>query len=264
MQEWGWAPDVHGESSVVRILVEPDLIAAAPDGSLWFYWATPGSSWNSTQISGPRVITSAPSIFVRPTVSGAEADIVAQGPSGTLLYFYGTPGTAESVAAIQAQPSQNLGLAEQYQQETNWCWAATAVSIALYYDPASTWTQCSLANKALNQTTCCSNGASSACNQPWYLDRVLAITGHLHSTSNGKSSFQGIINEISAGRPIGIRIAWNGTGAHFPAVDGFDNRGSAPTIDLQDPIFGPSTQDFNSFPGSYQGGATWTECYFTS
>jgi Tectonin domain/Papain-like cysteine protease AvrRpt2 len=156
-----------------------------------------------------------------------------------------------------------LHLAEQYQVESEWCWSATTVSITHYYDPASTWTQCSLVNKAFNQTTCCQDGSSDACNQPWYPDQALTITGHLASTANGKPSFQTIMSEINEGHPVSIGIYWTGGGGHNPAVDGYADDPEMPTIDLQDPIYGPTTQDFNSFPSSYQGGATWGESYFT-
>ena len=156
-----------------------------------------------------------------------------------------------------------LGLAEQFQQQSEWCWSATSVSISLFYDPASAWTQCSLVNNALNQTTCCQDGSSSQCNQPWYLDQALTITGNLASTSGGKPTLQTVINEIAAGRPVGVRLGWNGGGGHFPLVDGYQNDPETPTIEVKDPIYGTSTQDFNSFPSSYQGGAAWTNTYFT-
>jgi hypothetical protein len=72
--------------------------------------------------------------------------------------------------------SKYLHLAEQYQVESEWCWSATTVSITRYYDSAATWTQCSLVNRAFGQTTCCQNGSSAACNQPWYPDQALTIT----------------------------------------------------------------------------------------
>src|SRR5579863_7669733 len=56
--------------------------------------------------------------------------------------------------------SRFLGLPEQHQQQTEWCWSATSTSISHFYNAASTWTQCSLVNNAFNQTTCCQNGSS--------------------------------------------------------------------------------------------------------
>jgi uncharacterized membrane protein len=174
------------------------------------------------------------------------------------------PNAGEVTLLPTTSYSCNLGLIEEYQQESEWCWAATTVSINRYYDPASTWTQCSFVNDAFSLTTCCQDGSSSACNQPWYGDRALKITGNYVSTGNGKPSFSTVVNEINAGRPISVAIYWFGTGGHNPAVDGYDDENAAaPTIDVQDPIYGPSTQDFNTFPSSYNGGATWGYSFFT-
>jgi len=160
--------------------------------------------------------------------------------------------------------TRQLSVNEQTQQQTEWCWAATTVSLTQFYDPAATWTQCSLVNNAFGQTTCCQNGSSSACNQPWYGDRALNITGHLRTTSSGAASFATMRTEIIASHPISIAIYWNGGGGHNPAITGYDNSNSAtPTIDIEDPYYGSSTQDFNSFPGSYQGGASWGYSFFT-
>ncbi len=158
-----------------------------------------------------------------------------------------------------------LGFVEQLQLQTEWCWAATSTSVAHYYNSASPWTQCTVANKAQGQTTCCQNGASSACNVPWYLDQALTIVGHFASEIGGQPSLSQLISEIDAKRPFGIRLGWNGGGGHFVIIDGYDNTDPAnPTIEVKDPIYQTSTQDFNTFPSTYQGGASWTNTYFTN
>src|SRR5262249_49866891 len=57
----------------------------------------------------------------------------------------------------------------QHQEQTQWCWSATATSVSQYYNAASTWTQCSLVNAELGRTDCCSAPSSNDCNQPWTL-----------------------------------------------------------------------------------------------
>jgi hypothetical protein len=162
------------------------------------------------------------------------------------------------------QNSKQLVFTEQHQQQTEWCWAATTVSIALYYNPSCGWTQCLLVNRAFGQTTCCQNGASAQCNQPWYPNLALAITGNLRTWQSSSATLATVMQEINASHPISIGIFWNGGGGHNPAIAGYDNSIPAvPTIDLQDPWYGPSTQDFNTFPSTYQGGATWGATYFT-
>jgi hypothetical protein len=169
-----------------------------------------------------------------------------------------------SLGCILVSPVVYLGLSEQHQLETEWCWSASTVSITLYYNPAAPWTQCSLVNTDFHQTTCCIDGSSNECNQSGYPDQALTTTGHLLSTAMNKPTLQTVMNELENGCPVSINIQWNGGGGHNPVTDGYDNRDTAnPTLDIQDPWYGPSTQDFNSFPGSYNGGASWYESYFT-
>jgi hypothetical protein len=171
---------------------------------------------------------------------------------------------ASTTELVLCGSQRNLNLVEQHQSQNEWCWAASTASITLFYNPASTWTQCSLANRAFGQTTCCTDGGTAACNQPWYPDQALTITGHLASTSNGKPTLATVINEINAGHPISVNIQWTGGGGHNPVVDGYDcSQPTGATIDLQDPWYGHSVQEFGSFPASYQGGARWAVSYLT-
>src|SRR6185437_3941217 len=73
-----------------------------------------------------------------------------------------------------------LDLHVPYQQESNWCWAATADGVAHFYDSSSTWTQCAIANSELGRTDCCGTGASGPCNVYGFLawlagDQRLAV-----------------------------------------------------------------------------------------
>lgn len=150
---------------------------------------------------------------------------------------------------------------EQPQQQSEWCWSASTVSITRFYDPASTWAQCALVNEQFTLTTCCTNGSSPDCNQPWHADRALAATGHLAGTS-GSLSLDDLADQLMGNHPISIAIEWIGGGGHNPVITGFDRDGGE-TIFIQDPIFGPSTQDYNSFPATYQSGASWSASFLT-
>src|SRR5215212_9673493 len=99
-------------------------------------------------------------------------------------------------------------LLDQTRLQTQWCWAACSVSVAQFYDNASTWTQCAVVNAEFGQTTCCQNGSTAQCNQPWYLDLALTRTGNLASWSAGTA----MIAQIRSGRTLGARIGWSGGG----------------------------------------------------
>jgi hypothetical protein len=111
--------------------------------------------------------------------------------------------------------------------------------------------------------SCCASGGSTACNQPWFLDRTLSAVGHLAS-HQGAISLKDLVQQLVANRPVCMRIGWFGGGGHFPVVTGFDlDVAGGPTIEIQDPIFGTSTQDFNTYPATYHGGGSWTDSYLT-
>jgi len=152
-----------------------------------------------------------------------------------------------------------LGFTMQPQQQTQWCWAAVSVSVNLYYHPASGQTQCAVANVAMGQTTCCADGSTPQCNQPWFLDQALQIVGNLNAWSSGKAALTAVQAEINQCRPFCLRIGWNGGGGHFVAVYGYSRR----RLSIGDPFYGSSVVDSGTFPASYQGGGTWTDNYTT-
>lgn len=161
-----------------------------------------------------------------------------------------------------APPAVQLPFNMQHQQQTEWCWSATTVSIADYYERPTRWSQCSLVNAMFGLNTCCTNGGSSDCNRPWYPDRALTLTNHLSRTAMGKPTFGGVAEEISHGNPVSVNIQWHGGGGHNPAVSGYDTSGSTLTID--DPWYGRSYYvPYNTFPDQYNGGADWYESYMT-
>jgi hypothetical protein len=162
--------------------------------------------------------------------------------------------------AKAASQDLDLAFAMQYQQQTNWCWAAVSTSTALYYGAASPWTQCSLANAQLGQSGCCTDGSTSACNQAWYLDRALTQVGHFQSWQRSAATFAQVQAAIGASQPIGVRIGWS-SGGHFVAIRGY--HAVQQTLDVEDPWYGPSQVTYSTFCSSYLGAGTWTDSYFT-
>lgn len=154
-----------------------------------------------------------------------------------------------------------LAFVMQHQLQDQWCWSAVSVSVSLYYHPASAWTQCTLVNSTLGQTTCCTNGSSSACNRPWTLDHPLTIVGNFNTMTTGKATFPTVKAEIDNCRPLCLRIGWNRGGGHFVAVYGYINRRKR--INIGDPWYGNAVVSHGVFPSRYHGGGLWTHSYFT-
>ena len=143
-----------------------------------------------------------------------------------------------------------------------WCWSAQTVSVSRYYNPASTWTQCSLANHEFGKSSCCNSPTPSDCVQGWWPEKSLVTTGNLASHKLAAATFAEVDREIDHGRPIGVRVDWSGGGAHALAVYGY-LEGSTNFVAVADPWYGPSDIAYDTLRTSYQLSGTWTETYFT-
>ena len=153
----------------------------------------------------------------------------------------------------------------QQQQQTQWCWAATATSVALFYNAASTWTQCTVVNAELGRTDCCTNPASGDCNKPWTLSTTLTRVGHLASFTTGSTSFADVRTEIDNGRPLGARISWSGGGAHFSVIACYtwNSLLGLESVQIEDSFYGTSVWDYDVFCTAYQGSGSWANSYRT-
>jgi hypothetical protein len=153
----------------------------------------------------------------------------------------------------------------QAQEQTQWCWAATATSVARYYNSASTWTQCTLVNAELGRSDCCANPSSSSCNQPWTLNTALTRVGHLAGFTGAPTTFADLRSEIDNGRPLGVRIGWSGGGGHFNIVGCYTSSVllRAQTVQIEDPWYGTSVWSYDVFRTAYQGSGSWTHSYRT-
>lgn len=154
-----------------------------------------------------------------------------------------------------------LDLHVPHQEQTNWCWAATSDGVSHCYDTKSTWTQCAIANTCLGRTDCCGSGASGPCNVYGYLDRALTAVGHYERLEGQPAAFAAMTAAINGVRPVGVRVAWSGGGAHFVAIGGYQD---APQyVHVEDPWYGPSDIPYATLEHSYQGIGTWTTTYWT-
>jgi Domain of unknown function (DUF5050)/Papain-like cysteine protease AvrRpt2 len=148
----------------------------------------------------------------------------------------------------------------QPQLESEWCWAAVSTSVAKYYTPSTTVTQCAVVNQQLGRSDCCSNPGSNNCNQPGYLDQALQFVGNFASET-GPVSFDDVVLVLDWGTPPCIRIGWSGGGGHFIGVQGCQPNGF---LLVTDPIYGDSIVTYDTLTtGMYQGNGIWTTTYCT-
>lgn len=154
-----------------------------------------------------------------------------------------------------------LRFAMPQQEQGNWCWAATSVGVSRHYVPNSAWQQCQVANLQIGRNDCCDAGATGPCNIYGSLSDGLQRVGHFASSSGGTQSFAQVEAQLLQGRPLGIRTAWSGGGAHFICATGTEDDEFVHVSDCGSGT--TSLVDYDVLLTSYRGSGTWTHSYFT-
>lgn len=158
--------------------------------------------------------------------------------------------------------TKTLAFDIQQQLQTQWCWAAVSSSVCDFYRPHGTppdpdFTQCGLASWAFAPAECCKDGGSSACNRPYLQSLALQHVHHRHESFGGAMQFDKIQEEIVAGRPIAVTIAWTLGGAHAVAITGYTTIEKVQYVQVQDP--GGATKQLIPLARFPQGGSwNWT------
>jgi hypothetical protein len=156
------------------------------------------------------------------------------------------------------------------QKNTQWCWAAVAVSICRYYKDNRWPQQCALVNDIFvpirGSTDCCQN-SDFPCDTPWALDEVLSQSNHL-GQSFGVVGFGQLNREITANRPIGVRINFGGIlGFHFIILAGaFVTQDGTQMVKVADPSLASgniNSIQYDTLTDDYKPGAIWDQTYFT-
>lgn len=115
-----------------------DLFAVGTDQKIYSIWWDANGGWDASsgwgtwfQIAGGVV---APNTSIN--ASSRYSDILD-------VFVVGTDDHVDTIWWLD-----EIYFSMQHQQQSNWCWAATATSVALFYQPASGWTQCQVASSA--------------------------------------------------------------------------------------------------------------------
>jgi Papain-like cysteine protease AvrRpt2 len=156
------------------------------------------------------------------------------------------------------------------QQEANWCWAAVAVSVHNFLNSSAPMAQGGLATQVLLGEAQIPAGVDCStnpdlCNYTAALNDALTLSGNLKAGGYLQVqhlSFNSLKNWVNAHLPIGARMVWFGGGAHFLAVDGFREFVSGvQQVHVQDPLYGPSLQNYDDFVADYPPGGSWRDTY---
>jgi hypothetical protein len=155
----------------------------------------------------------------------------------------------------------------QKQDQSEWCWAAVALSIEKYFNSKATLTQREIAQKVLETKSSATDYSNDvvAWNVPAKLSDALRVIGRLRGNPAGRVRFEEISQEIDARRPVCARIEWQGEGSHFVVITGYEVlRSGARHVAVADPQYPGSMMDFEEFQDSYHGDGKWVETFFVT
>lgn len=201
-----------------------------------------------------------PNIYLRMVGSGVTA---TSGPGGLVNCQINANGGANESFFLN-MADQNINFVMQHQEQTMWCWSASTVSLAKYYDPASAWTQCSLVNAEFSRNDACVGaGQVSPCNWGNWPDSALQRTGHLNQRLNNALTSVQLGAEIAKSAPVVLNVSWQGGGGHILALRGRSLVGGVEHVSVEDPWYGPSDMTYDAFVNRYQGSGTWNVSYKT-
>jgi len=174
------------------------------------------------------------------------------------------PGGAPNESFFLNMADQYVNFTMQHQQQTYWCWDATTVSIAAFYNPASAWTQGTLANTVFGRSDCAvAAGQVSPCNWGQWPDAPLTTVGHFTQKLSNALTLVQLGTQLAKPAPVVCNIAWAGGGGHIVALRGRSVVGGVDHVSVGDPWYGDSDQTYSTFLNKYQGSGTWNVSYPT-
>jgi hypothetical protein len=166
----------------------------------------------------------------------------------------------------------NLNFRIQRQQQSQWCWAAVSSSLRRYYQPASTLSQVDLVNQRRGRNDCGQPGPGAdpnRCNIPDTTWQVIQSLGHLAEFQSNSVSYANLRGQLAQGRPVFVRIAWDGGGAHATVAAGVEDGEFVVMCDpgsssAADPNLGTTTVvAYDSLLNDYNGSGNWVGTGYT-
>lgn len=148
--------------------------------------------------------------------------------------------------------AQLLPVNQKYQEQSQWCWAATSQAVLEYYSISRTQTEIAqYGTDGANIWNWLYGSSTSPTRNGVVL--ILNYFGSISSTAYAQwFTYEFICSELGNQRPIPIRWAWDGGGGHILVIHGaVDN-----LVYLMDPWYGPT---INSYTWVREGSShTWT------
>lgn len=201
-----------------------------------------------------------PGIFLRLVGSGVTTRTDAGG--GIVNCQLNANGGAHE-SFFLSRDDQLLNFVMEQQQQTYWCWSACTVSVEKYYNPATTLTQCTLANTEWGRNDCCGAGGAGACNRGNWPQTPMQRLGRLNQDLRTTLTAAQISDELAKGAPFIADVIWRDGNSHVLAVHGRHQIDGVEYVKVADPAYGNSTWTYDDFCARYQNIGTWRYSYTT-
>jgi len=173
------------------------------------------------------------------------------------------PDLESGGGAAPPPPTVLLAFTIHTQEQTNWCWAAVATSVALHFDFTWSLRQCELVDHELQQTNCCQDGGCSKCNVERRLSRALIRTGNLRQMESRPMTFKELQAAMLEKAPMCARVEWQGGSGHFVVISGYVALSGVQYVTIEDSLTGQSQYEFQEFLTRYEGSGRCTHAYWT-
>lgn len=168
---------------------------------------------------------------------------------------------------MTVQWDYDLNFILQPQETTEWCFAAVAASVSLWYDNASAYTQSQLAGDQFGGIACLPRSTDPACNPPGggQLDIALAETGNFANQQTGVVDIPRLEVEFAMRRVVAARVQWRGgESAHFVVISNAAKNQGMLRINDPRPCVGTLECSYDAFMNNYsQAKGVWSDTYFT-
>jgi len=147
-----------------------------------------------------------------------------------------------------------------HQEQSNWCWAAIARSLAGYYGLGD-FSQSDIVGRMFGRPG--DERAANEFNVTALLGEAVRVVGVSAQWSPGRASFHRIAQSIDAGRPVCVCIQWPTGESHYAVIEGYAPRHEE--LAITDSLFGPSIHPYSAFPHAYQArDAIWRGTWWTA
>ncbi|GAB3085345.1 hypothetical protein GCM10027186_52100 [Micromonospora schwarzwaldensis] len=205
-----------------------------------------------------------PNVFLRMTGTGVTTH-TAQGGGKVDCHFNANGGAEEKFKISMAAQSLDFSNA-QLQSQTMWCWAASSVNIARFYNPNTTQTQCAQANAQFGQDKCCNaaDAGGAACNRGSWPTDALTRMRHLKEELFRALTPVEVAAELAKSQPVGVDTHWRNGGGHIVVIRGRWESDGTEWLRIHDPWDGFVDVTFDSFVNNYTAaGGVWSRSYRT-